>query len=244
MNGGEMSSEPGEPSEAIGHLQAAALEMISAARAFLEVAEKVVQNPETVRSAVVTVASLAKAVMQSVDNGKRVARRDRRWHERRRSAIARGAHPALMKLSELRTPGGRPLPLHPRLAVIEANAETRSQVLTALRNTMRPGGSAAGYVEVHGVLLDFDRETLRVLDLDPAPELVLDAASIPIEAYGSAGRRRHTVDDVATNHGELVDARRHEVQVALDVVAIMQAALRAATDERDRAAGSVRDSER
>jgi hypothetical protein len=69
MNGGEMSSEPGEPSEAIGHLQAAALEMISAARAFLEVAEKVVQNPETVRSAVVTVASLAKAVMQSVDNG-------------------------------------------------------------------------------------------------------------------------------------------------------------------------------
>jgi hypothetical protein len=65
MNGGEMSSEP---SEAIGHLQAAALEMIAAARAFLEVAEKVVQNPETVRSAVVTVASLAKAVMQSVDN--------------------------------------------------------------------------------------------------------------------------------------------------------------------------------
>ena len=76
------------------------------------------------------------------------------------------------------------------------------------------------------------------VDLDPAPELVLDAASIPIEAYGSAGRRRHTVDDVATNHGELVDARRHEVQVALDVVAIMQAALRAATDERDRAAGA------
>jgi hypothetical protein len=143
-----------------------------------------------------------------------------------------------MKFSELRTPSGRPLPLHPRLAVIEANAEIRSQVLTALRNAMRPGGSAAGYVEVHGVLLDFDRETLRVLDLDPAPELVLDAASIPIEAYGSAGRRPPIVDDVATNHRDLVDARRHEVQVALDVVAIMQAALRAATDERDRAAGA------
>ena len=143
-----------------------------------------------------------------------------------------------MKFSELRTPSGRPLPLHPRLAVIEANAEIRSQVLTALRNAMRPGGSAAGYVEVHGVLLDFDRETLRVLDLDPAPELVLDAASIPIEAYGSAGRRPHIVDDVATNDRDLVDPRRHEVQVALDVVAIMQAALRAATDERDRAAGA------
>jgi len=65
MNGDEMSSEP---SEAIGHLQAAALEMISAARAFLEVAEKVVQNPETVRTAVVTVAALAKAMMQSVEN--------------------------------------------------------------------------------------------------------------------------------------------------------------------------------
>ncbi len=66
MNGGEMSTEP---SEAIGHLQAAALEMISAARAFLEVAEKVVQNPETVRTAVVTVAAMARAMMQSVDNG-------------------------------------------------------------------------------------------------------------------------------------------------------------------------------
>lgn len=57
-----------EPSEAIGHLQAAALEMISAARAFLEVAEKVVQNPETVRNAVVTVAAVAKAMMQSVES--------------------------------------------------------------------------------------------------------------------------------------------------------------------------------
>jgi hypothetical protein len=56
-----------EPNEAIGHLQAAALEMISAARAFLEVAEKVVQNPETVRTAVVTVAAVAKAMMQSVE---------------------------------------------------------------------------------------------------------------------------------------------------------------------------------
>ena len=143
-----------------------------------------------------------------------------------------------MKFAELRTPEGRPLPLHPRLAVIEANEETRGKVLTVLRNAMRPGGSAAGYVEVHGVLLDFDRETLRLLDLDPAPELVLDAASIPTEAYGSAGRRRATVDDVATNHHELVDARRHEVQVALDVVAIMHAALRAAANERDEAAGA------
>lgn len=57
-----------EPNEAIGHLQAAALEMISAARAFLEVAEKVVQNPETVRTAVVTVAAVAKAMMQSVES--------------------------------------------------------------------------------------------------------------------------------------------------------------------------------
>ena len=44
-----------EPTDGVAHLQKAALEMIAAARAFLEVAEKVVENPETVRNAVVTV---------------------------------------------------------------------------------------------------------------------------------------------------------------------------------------------
>ena len=48
--GRDAASEPGEPSEHWPPAGAAALEMISAARAFLEVAEKVAQNPETVRS--------------------------------------------------------------------------------------------------------------------------------------------------------------------------------------------------
>lgn len=56
-----------EPNDGVAHLQAAALEMIAAARAFLEVAERVVQNPEAVRTAVVTVGAMAKAVMQTVD---------------------------------------------------------------------------------------------------------------------------------------------------------------------------------
>jgi len=56
-----------EPNDGVAHLQAAALEMIAAARAFLEVAEAVVQNPEAVRTAVVTVGAMAKAVMQAVD---------------------------------------------------------------------------------------------------------------------------------------------------------------------------------
>ena len=60
------SSEQGD---GLAHLQNAALEMIAAARAFLEVAEKVVQNPETVRTAVVTIGAVAKAVMQSTENG-------------------------------------------------------------------------------------------------------------------------------------------------------------------------------
>jgi hypothetical protein len=56
-----------EPNDGVAFLQAAALEMIAAARAFLEVAEKVVQNPETVRTAVGTVGAMAKAMMQSMD---------------------------------------------------------------------------------------------------------------------------------------------------------------------------------
>ena len=56
-----------EPNDGVAHLQTAALEMIAAARAFLEVAERIVQNPEAVRTAVVTVGAMAKAVMQTVD---------------------------------------------------------------------------------------------------------------------------------------------------------------------------------
>ena len=37
-----------------------------------------------------------------------------------------------MRLAELRTTDGRTLVLHPRLAIVEADETTRSQVLTAL----------------------------------------------------------------------------------------------------------------
>lgn len=56
-----------EPNDGVAHLQAAAREMIAAARSFLEAAERVVENPEAVRTAVVTVGAMAKAVMQTVD---------------------------------------------------------------------------------------------------------------------------------------------------------------------------------
>ena len=59
-----------EPTDGLAHLQKAALEMIAAARAFLEVAEKVVENPETVRNAVATVGALAKLVVQSAESPK------------------------------------------------------------------------------------------------------------------------------------------------------------------------------
>ncbi|HTN81880.1 MAG TPA: hypothetical protein VMK16_19585 [Acidimicrobiales bacterium] len=65
-----------EQVDGLAHLQNAALEMIAAARAFLEVAEKVVQNPENVRTAVVTIGALAKAVMQSAENGHTAANGD------------------------------------------------------------------------------------------------------------------------------------------------------------------------
>ena len=62
-----------EPADGLAHLQKAALEMIAAARAFLEVAEKVVENPETVRHAVATVGTLAKLVVQSAESPKPAA---------------------------------------------------------------------------------------------------------------------------------------------------------------------------
>ena len=68
-----MSSQEanGAANDGVAHLQKAALEMIAAARAFLEVAEKVVENPETVRNAVVTVSAVAKAMMQTADTSSR-----------------------------------------------------------------------------------------------------------------------------------------------------------------------------
>ena len=59
-----------EPTDGLAHLQKAALEMIAAARAFLEVAEKVVENPETVRNAVATVGTMAKLVVQAAEPSK------------------------------------------------------------------------------------------------------------------------------------------------------------------------------
>ena len=148
-----------------------------------------------------------------------------------------------MKVAELRAADGRALRLHPRLAFIEADESTRASLLTALRNAMRPGGAAAGYVEVHGLLLDLDRETFRLLDLDPAPEIVLSASDIPVEVFGPEGRRRRAADDVATDQRELVDAQREQVQGAVDVVNALQRALRAASEERDEAAAALADAD-
>jgi hypothetical protein len=71
-----------EPNDGVAHLQAAALEMIAAARAFLEVAERVVQNPDAVRTAVGTVGAMAKAVMQTVDTSGTTGNGDREGDDR------------------------------------------------------------------------------------------------------------------------------------------------------------------
>ncbi|HTN81879.1 MAG TPA: hypothetical protein VMK16_19580 [Acidimicrobiales bacterium] len=144
-----------------------------------------------------------------------------------------------MKLAELRTNDGRALVLHPRLAVVEADEQTRRSVISALAAALRDGGPAAGYVEVHGLLLDLDRDTMRVLDLDPELSLVLGSDDLPTELFGVDGRRRRAADDVAAKQRELVDARKQQVQAALDVVTAVQAALRTATVERDEAADAL-----
>jgi hypothetical protein len=141
-----------------------------------------------------------------------------------------------MKIAELRTTDGRTLLVHPRLAVVEADESTRGTVVEALTVALNGGGPCAGLVEVHGMLLDLDRATLRLLDVDPGLPLVLGTQDIPAEAFGPSGRRLRAADDVALKHRELVDARKQQVQGALAVVDAAQAARRVASEEREQAA--------
>ena len=148
-----------------------------------------------------------------------------------------------MKLAELRTTDGRTLVLHPRLAVVEADETTRNSVLQALSEALSGGSPAAGFFEVHGIVLDLDRASFALLEVDPALPLVLRADDIPLEAFGLSGASRRAADDVATKHRELVDARKQQALGALDVVNAVQAALRAATIGRDEAKARLDEAE-
>jgi hypothetical protein len=59
--------------EGIEHLQAAAREMIAAARALLDVAETLVEDPAAAATIVAAVGSVAKAAMQGFAGGDRSA---------------------------------------------------------------------------------------------------------------------------------------------------------------------------
>jgi hypothetical protein len=147
-----------------------------------------------------------------------------------------------MRLLELHSPGVT-VELHPRLAVVNAPESARRALVDALTAALRGDNGTAGFVEVHGIILDLDRETLRLLDLDGTVEMVLGAEDVPAEAVGLAGRQRRTADDAALKHGELVDARHRQVDAAADVVAAVEVAINSASEERDAAAARLTDTE-
>jgi hypothetical protein len=148
-----------------------------------------------------------------------------------------------MRLAELRTTDGRTLVLHPRFAIVEADETTRSSVLQALSGALSGGSPAAGFFEVHGIVLDLDRASFALLEVDPQLPLVLGPDDIPADAFGPSGARSSAADDVATKHRELVDAHKQQAQAALEVVTAVQAALRAATIGRDEAKARLDEAE-
>jgi len=149
-----------------------------------------------------------------------------------------------MKLAELRTTDGRTLVLHPRLAIVEADETMRTSVLETLSGALSGVGPAAGFFEVHGIVLDLDRASLALLEVDPELPLVLGKDDIPAEAFGPSGVPRAAIDDVATKQRDLVDERKQQAQGALDLVDTVQAELRAATIDRDEAQARLDDAER
>ena len=147
-----------------------------------------------------------------------------------------------MRLLELRSPGVT-VELDPRLAVVHASASARRALVDALTGAFRGGNGTAGFVEVHGIILDLDRETLRLLDLDDNVEMVLGAEDVPAEAVGLAGRQRRTAGDAALKQRELADARNGQVDAAAEVLAAVEVALRNASEERDAMAARLTDTE-
>lgn len=134
--------------------------------------------------------------------------------------------------------------LHPRLAVVHAPESARRALVDALTAALRGDHGTAGFVEVHGIILDLDRETLRLLDLDGNVEMVLGADDLPAEAVGLAGRQRRTADDAALKQRELVDARHRQVDAAAEVVAAVEVAMRSASEAHDDVAARLTETER
>lgn len=66
---GDHDHDGDRAAEAVDHLQSAALEMIAAARAFLDVVEDVVADPDKVAEVVATVGSVADAAARAATRG-------------------------------------------------------------------------------------------------------------------------------------------------------------------------------
>lgn len=72
---GEEASDGDRAAEAVDHLQAAATELIAAARAFLDVVEDVVADKDKVAEVVATVGSVADAAARAARGGTPKVRR-------------------------------------------------------------------------------------------------------------------------------------------------------------------------
>jgi DNA repair exonuclease SbcCD ATPase subunit len=70
--------------------------------------------------------------------------------------------------------------LHPRFAVIEAGADSRAEIIRGIRAVLAgQSGATIGQLEVHGIILDFDTPTSRLLALDGAVDPVVGAEDLP-----------------------------------------------------------------
>ena len=112
---------------------------------------------------------------------------------------------------------------------------------TRSRSAMRPAGPAAGLSKCTACCSTSTVRPFACSIVDPGlPLSCSDVHDIPLEAFGPAGRRLRAADDVATKHRELVDARKQQVQGALDVVDDQcRPRCAPATRERDRAAATL-----
>lgn len=135
--------------------------------------------------------------------------------------------------------GGFAIDLHPLVTVISGVPlhvrERLVHALAAIPKGSDPGGH--GSIEVHGVFLDLNRESLELLELNQDLDVVLRASDLPGEdpvdeapaasapsAFDHLTTGRHG-DDLSTARS-LVDQHDEAHRAALDVVASIRAQLR------------------
>ena len=147
-----------------------------------------------------------------------------------------------MRLLRLKdhAPEGADIELHPRLSIVSGLAPTAKERLVAALAALPVGGAGgtlegfSGEVEVNGIILDLDAESLALLDLDPRLEMVVRAQDLVSCQVGIDGAPAETTASSPPT-ADVIDAARRAARDSAATHDLLRQSLEALDEEHRRA---------